>query len=104
MPTKTRLDLDRLEVDSFATTHAPMGARGTVRGREATQGCQLTPPEYEGCTCNGTCLCPTNAYYCATVMATVISCDYTNNGSCAYDTVTCRGESCDGPCLDTETC
>lgn len=93
MPAKTRLELDRLEVDSFATTEAPAGARGTVRGRDAGD-----------CTCFGSCLCPTAAYFCATVMETAVSCDYTNNDSCVYETQTCGGESCDRPCMDTETC
>lgn len=104
MNPKTKLDLDQLVVDSFATTDAPAAPRGTVHAHDATAGCQPTPPEYADCTCNATCLCRTNAYYCATVMATVISCDYTYNDSCVYDTRTCGGESCDLPCMDTETC
>ena len=104
MQKKLSLDLDALAVDSFATSTAAAG-RATVRAHDATQGCQPTPPQYADCTCFATCLCPTNAYFCATVMATVISCDYTyNTDSCVYDTITCRGESCDGPGMDTETC
>jgi len=103
MPAKMKLDLDTLVVDSFATTDVHAARRGTVHAHDITAGCQPTPPEYE-CTCAASCLCPTNAYYCATVMATVISCDYTHNGSCVFDTQTCRGESCDQICMDTETC
>ena len=105
MNRKLSLDIDALAVDSFETSARNAG-HGTVRAHDATQVCQPTPPEYidVGCTCYASCLCPTNAYYCATVMATVISCDYTYNDSCEYDTVTCRGESCDLPCMDTETC
>jgi hypothetical protein len=62
-----------------------VGARGTVRGHEAVVDPQPTPPEYEACTCYASCLCPTNAYYCATAPATVVSCTYTNNASCQYD-------------------
>ncbi|MFL5537467.1 MAG: hypothetical protein ACJ8J0_00655, partial [Longimicrobiaceae bacterium] len=82
MTTKQRLDLEALVVDSFATTSAPAGPRGTVRGYDADAQPQPTPPEAEGCTCAASCLCPTNAFYCATVRATAISCDYTFNASC----------------------
>jgi len=104
MKKKLSLELEALAVDSFETS-AGTGPRGTVNAHDASAGCQPTPPEYADCTCYASCLCPTNAYYCATVMATVISCDYTYNGSCAYDTWnTCQGDSFDRPCLDTETC
>ncbi|MFL5386048.1 MAG: hypothetical protein ACJ8GN_26330 [Longimicrobiaceae bacterium] len=96
MKKKLSLELEALAVDSFETS-AAAGGRGTVHGRDGDP--EPTPPEYEAdCTCYDSCLCPTNAYYCATVMATVISCDYTANGSCLYDTgatrVTCGGISC----------
>ena len=85
MKKKLTLQLEALAVDSFTTSPAA-GGHGTVRGLEATQGCQPTPPEYEpDCTCVDSCLCPTNAYYCATAPATVVSCTYTHNASCEYD-------------------
>jgi hypothetical protein len=98
MRKKLTLALEALAVDSFETGSGA-GGRGTVRGLEATTLCEPTPPEYEpDCTCADSCLCPSNAYYCATVMATVISCDYTDNNSCEYGTgltsVTCGGISC----------
>jgi hypothetical protein len=99
---KLSLDLDALAVDSFETG-APRPLHGTVRGH-AIVAPQPTPPEYEACTCYASCLCPTNAYYCATVRATVISCDYTYNGSCAYDTYTTCGNQSLDICIDTETC
>jgi hypothetical protein len=80
---KTRLDLDALSVDSFATTADEIGARGTVRGNVDPEP---TPPQYEDeCTCAASCPCPTNAYHCATVRYTAISCTYTYNISCVYD-------------------
>jgi hypothetical protein len=69
---RKKLTLDALEVDSFPTTDGP-AARGTVRGAG------------DDCTCVDSCLCPTNAYYCATAPATVVSCGYTVNASCEYD-------------------
>ena len=91
MKTKLALELEALAVDSFETGTGADG-RGTVRGQEVptTQPGQQAP-----CTCFESCLCPSQAYYCATVRLTAISCDYTHNGSCAYDTsVTCGGNSC----------
>jgi hypothetical protein len=93
MKKKLSLELEALAVDSFETSTATDG-NGTVYGHDGSAGCQPTPPDYAPCTCYDSCLCPTNAYYCATVHATVISCDYTYNGSCGYDTRnTCGGES-----------
>jgi hypothetical protein len=96
MKKKLNLELEALAVDSFETSAAANG-NGTVHAHDATTVCHPTPPEYEGdCTCVDSCLCPTNAYYCATVHATVISCDYTYNGSCGYDTKgTCSAVSID---------
>ena len=85
MNPKKKLSLESLAVDSFETS-SPEHGRGTVHGQA---NIEPTPPEYADCTCYASCLCPTNAYYCATVHATVISCDYTLNGSCAYDTKGC---------------
>lgn len=91
MKKKLNLQLDALAVDSFETSAVDHGV-GTVRGRESDTD---EPIEQAPCTCFASCLCPTNAYYCATVHATVISCDYTYNGSCRYDTsYTCGGISC----------
>jgi len=70
---RKKLSLDTLAVDSFATTGVPAAQRGTVRAAG------------DDCTCVESCLCPTNAYYCATAPATVVSCAYTANASCAYD-------------------
>ena len=70
---RKKLSLDTLAVDSFPTTEVPAAARGTVRAAG------------DDCTCVESCLCPTNAYYCATAPATVVSCGYTANASCAYD-------------------
>jgi hypothetical protein len=99
MKKKLSLELEALAVDSFETSTAA-GGNGTVHGHDdGSAGCQPTPPDYAPCTCYDSCLCRTNAYYCATVHATVISCDYTYNGSCAYDTGnTCGGESIDVIC------
>ena len=82
MKKKLNLELEALAVDSFETSAAGDG-RGTVHGQAALAP-QPTPPVYADCTCAYSCLCPSNAYYCATVHATVISCDYTYNGSCKY--------------------
>ena len=91
MKKKLSLELDALTVDSFETSPAG-SARGTVRGRESEEETELCIPA--DCTCVDSCLCPTNAYYCATVQETVISCDYTYNGSCHLTAVTCGGISC----------
>jgi hypothetical protein len=98
MKKKLSLELEALAVDSFETSTGA-GGHGTVHGQAATTVCHPTPPEYDPpCTCDDSCLCPSNAYYCATVMATVISCEYSYNDSCKYDTgltsVTCGGISC----------
>lgn len=96
MKTKLTLELEALAVDSFETGTGADG-RGTVRGQEVPT---ITGQQQAPCTCFASCLCPSNAYYCATVRATAISCDYTFNASCGYDTsVTCGGASCD-ICLD----
>jgi hypothetical protein len=81
MTKKLTLELETLAVDSFETG-AGVDGRGTVRGQAIIEP---TPPQQAPCTCYASCLCPTAAYHCATVHATVISCDYTQNGSCAYD-------------------
>jgi len=81
MPTKQKLDLDRLAVDSFETTAAPDGDRGTVRAHESGDAPNPTPPEY-ACTCANTCLCRTAYYHCGTGHYTIYSCDYTGNASC----------------------
>ncbi|HEX6746359.1 MAG TPA: hypothetical protein VF092_03515 [Longimicrobium sp.] len=95
---RKKLKLESLDVDSFPTTGVRAKERGTVRGAG------------DDCTCVDSCPCPTNAYYCATVMATVISCAYTENASCAYDT---QDESCGCSwvgcpsypvCMETEEC
>jgi hypothetical protein len=99
MKKKLTLELEALAVDSFETSHGA-GGNGTVHAHDdVSTECQPTPPDYEpDCTCADSCLCPTNAYYCATVQETVISCDYTFNGSCLVGTgltsVTCGGISC----------
>lgn len=96
---RKKLSLESLSVDSFATTANTEAKRGTVRAAA------------DDCTCNYSCLCRTAAYYCATVMATVVSCTYTANVSCDYDTNAdscgCSAASaCDSypVCIDTETC
>jgi len=84
MPKKLSLDLDALSVESFDTTVAEGGGRGTVRGHGLIDP-EPTPPVYaDECTCNDSCLRPSNAYYCATVRYTAISCKYTYNLSCIY--------------------
>jgi hypothetical protein len=90
MKKKLSLELDALTVDSFDTSAAD-GARGTVQGLGSDE---TELPVGGDCTCVDSCLCPTNAYYCATVQATVVSCDYTYNGSCHLTAVTCGGISC----------
>lgn len=85
---KLSLVIESLSVDSFETTTAAVKARGTVRGHGPVSGDdpQPTPPVYvDGCTCADGCLDPTNAYYCATAPATVVSCQYTYNVSCHYE-------------------
>jgi hypothetical protein len=79
---KLSLELDALAVESFETG-AAAPQRGTVRGQRVPHP---TPPILVDCTCLASCLCPTNAFYCATVQQTAISCDYTFNDSCVYDT------------------
>jgi len=81
MTAKRKLELDGLAVDSFETTAAPEGARGTVRAHDASTVCNPTPPEH-ACTCQATCLCKTNYYYCGTGHDTIYSCDFTVNVSC----------------------
>ena len=81
---KARLELDTLSVESFATTHPSPDERGTVRGFFVDE------PEDDAaannCTCVNSCPCPSAAYYCATVRHTAISCTYTQNASCIYNT------------------
>lgn len=101
---RKKLSLDALAVDSFPTTHVPAAGRGTVRAAG------------DDCTCLYSCLCPTNAYYCATAPATVVSCTYTNNVSCEYDSYQdscgCTQAGCPSypiciatdDCIDTEGC
>jgi hypothetical protein len=89
MKKKLILELEGLAVDSFETSAGSAG-RGTVRARESDDPIEMGG----GCTCDESCLCPTNAYYCATVQETAISCDYTLNGSCHLTDVTCGGISC----------
>jgi hypothetical protein len=86
---KLTLEIDALAVESFDTTAARADARGTVRGLDSGIGGgddpMPTPPvEVDACTCNDGCLDPTNAYYCATAPATMVSCQYTRNLSCDY--------------------
>jgi len=72
MKKKLGLELEALTVDSFETS-AVARSRGTVRAAG------------DECTCFDSCLCPTNAYYCATAPATMVSCAYTQNASCEYN-------------------
>ncbi|HET7461701.1 MAG TPA: hypothetical protein VFJ82_10660 [Longimicrobium sp.] len=98
---KLSLELDTLAVESFETG-AAVPLRGTVGGHRDPQP---TPPVQVDCTCVASCLCPTSAFYCATVQQTAISCDYTFNDSCVYDTFSAGngGVSVD-VCIDTEVC
>jgi len=75
MGRKRKLDLDVLAVDSFETGDAGAG-RGTVRAHDDEMLAA------KGCTCQGTCLCPTAYYHCGTGPFTIYSCDYTANASC----------------------
>jgi hypothetical protein len=77
MKARNKLSLDTLAVDSFATA-AEGGERGTVRANEY----DLLAAAAKGCTCQGTCLCPTAYYNCGTGPYTIYSCDYTANASC----------------------
>lgn len=55
---KTRLTVDDLEVQSFTTTSAAAGQRGTVRGHEAPTDeveCPTADPNWQ--TCWNTCGC-----------------------------------------------
>ena len=87
---KLSLEVEALSVDSFETSRgqAPFG---TVRGHsEGDDPSNPTPPvELDACTCLAGCLDPTNAYYCATAPATVVSCQYTHNASCWYQSHDC---------------
>ena len=76
MPSKLKLNLDQLTVDSFDTS-APKAEKGTVFGEQCT--C------YTNCTCPG---CPTCD----------ASCNGTCGGTCGDNTC---AESCYGSC---ETC
>jgi len=84
---KLSLEIEALAVDSFATTREAAGVGGTVRGHAIVDP-QPTPPDYavNNCTCAASCPCPTAAYHCATVRLTAISCTYTQNVSCFYNT------------------
>lgn len=68
MRKKLKLDLDSLEVQSFATADAPEG-RGTVRGHGG-----------QPCTYWGSCACATGYWDCTTSRETQQSCDYTRAG------------------------
>jgi hypothetical protein len=87
---KLSLEIEALSVDSFETSggQAPFG---TVRGHsEGDDPSNPTPPvELDACTCLAGCLDPTNAYYCATAPATMVSCRYTHNASCWYQSNDC---------------
>jgi hypothetical protein len=99
---KLSLEPDTLAVESFETGATPP-LHGTVRGHRDPQP---TPPvQLEDCTCFASCLCPTSAFYCATVQQTAISCNYTFNESCVYNTFSAGngGVSVD-VCIDTEAC
>lgn len=71
--TKKKLSLDALKVESF-DTGSVAEERGTVHAHA------------DGCTCVKTCLCPSAYYHCGDGVHTIHSCDYTQNGSCGYDT------------------
>jgi hypothetical protein len=78
MMKKTRLDPERLEVESFPTAdgqHAP--PRGTVHGEQADVPCTHWK----------SCVCPTAYYHCGDGYQTLYSCDYTRAEPCfgSYD-------------------
>ena len=83
---RKKLRLESLAVDSFFTGAAD-GGRGTVHARATV----TAPPQQVGCT--------SQAYYCATIMATGYSCDYTLNAICAYASAGCdtRGYCASAP-------
>lgn len=86
---KLSLEIETLAVDSFQTTAGATPGAGTVHGHSGHGGDDPmpTPPvAIDNCTCAASCPCPTAAYHCATVRLTAISCTYTQNVSCAYDT------------------
>jgi hypothetical protein len=71
---KTRLDPERLAVDSFPTTdEQDAQLRGTVHGQA-------------DCTWFATCLCKTAYYQCGTGPHTIYSCTYTHDYRCGRDT------------------
>lgn len=76
MMKKTRLDPDRLKVESFPTAVEQDGPRGTVLG-------QAEGP----CTHWRSCVCPTAYYHCGDGYHTLYSCDYTQVAPCfgSYD-------------------
>lgn len=60
---KTRLDPERLAVESFPTSDPDASPRGTVNGYACTDG--------------NTCRCPTSYAVCGTGPATIYSCERT---------------------------
>jgi hypothetical protein len=73
---KTRLDLETIAVDSFATTAPATAPEGTVHGHGGDA------PDYFDCTCAASCDCPSAYYWCGDGYHTLYSCTYTNNESC----------------------
>ena len=71
---KLKLQLDRLEVDSFRTAGAAGREPGTVQG-------------HAPCTHWGSCVCPTAYYHCGDGYETLYSCTYTREAPCfgSYD-------------------
>lgn len=89
---KLSLEIESLAVDTFQTTRGATPSAGTVLGHSGEGGDDPmpTPPvEIDYCTCLESCRCPTAAYYCATAPATAVSCGYTVNVSCYYETTDC---------------
>jgi hypothetical protein len=79
MNRKLSLELDTLSVESFETSAPAAGAPGTVRAAED----ESAAPDYFDCTCFNTCVCKTAYYWCGDGYATLYSCNYTHNESCA---------------------
>lgn len=71
---KTRLDPERLAVESFPTGDPNASPRGTVHGQAP-------------CTHWESCVCPTAYYHCGDGYETLYSCDYTRVAPCfgSYD-------------------
>jgi hypothetical protein len=81
---KTRLTLDELEVQSFATTTAAAGRRGTVRGHDAVTDpveCPTADPNWDTCWDSCACHSEGNTGDCTVICATDGCANWTQGSS-----------------------